>query len=520
MSELGRRGLEPAHLLEEVPLVHAMELHPRLLLSCVVPGRELGLQRPGTGSRSGCARRWRGLVKAMCMAFSWLLSLVCVAWDTVRYALLTLLEALNSLFGRSRSVTPKVEYVFVLMLENRAFDHMFGVSSITGVDIAGNPTSVVGSDQSRDTNVDPVNGNTVAVSSPAEFTLKNSDRDPGHEFTDTLVCARANRALFRHAQAVAGLVPARDGVRDLRQLVLVTSRPHLAEPILPARCLLRRARRESQQPRRRHGDHGFASDLQSSTFGPKFVFIEPKYGSHSLDIGGPGDFTCGNSMHPLDDVIHGRSCSKDTYEAIRNSPLWEKRALIVCFDEHGGFYEHVAPPAAVPPGDTITHSYVQFNFKFDQLGLRVAALGISPLVQRGVIDHTQHDHTSMLASVERLFGLSNLTNRDKTANDFVHLFSLETPRTDAPTELNPPAVNRTNPLSCEEDDEDALLIKRSELCIAQLTGLPRRREIRLRTGSELAIGTPGTPLRPTRLSHSVRWHCSLQRTRRCPALTY
>ncbi len=57
----------------------------------------------------------------------------------------------------------------------------------------------------------------------------------------------------------------------------------------------------------------------------KFVFIEPQYGSHKFDVTGPGDYTCGNSMHPLDDVTRGERLIKDVYEAIRNSPHWERQ---------------------------------------------------------------------------------------------------------------------------------------------------------------------------------------------------
>ena len=120
----------------------------------------------------------------------------------------------------------------------------------------------------------------------------------------------------------------------------------------------------------------------------------------------------------------------------------------------------------------MTDSYIQHHFQYDQLGVRVPALVISPLIPRGVIDHTTYDHTSMLASVERLFGMSPLTNRDKAANDFLHLLSLGVPRPDTPATLNEPATN-PNPLSCEEDDaetEDKLVARRSELRIAQRSG--------------------------------------------------
>ena len=77
-----------------------------------------------------------------------------------------------------------------------------------------------------------------------------------------------------------------------------------------------------------------------------------------------------------------------------------------------------------------------------------------------------------VASVERLFSMPPLTNRDKAANDFLHLLSLQVPRSDTPTTLNDPATN-PNALPCEQDDavmEDQLIARRSELRIAQRSG--------------------------------------------------
>lgn len=215
----------------------------------------------------------------------------------------------------------------------------------------------------------------------------------------------------------------------------------------------------------------FASDVSSPNFSPQFVFIEPKYGEHGFDVTGPGDMSCGDSMHPLDDVTRGEELIKTVYETIRNSPHWERSLLLIVFDEHGGFYDHVTPPAAVPPGDTMTDRYIQHHFQYDQLGVRVPALVISPLVARGVIDHTVYDHTSMLATVERLFGMKPLTKRDAAANDFLHLLSLGTPRSDTPTTLNEPATN-PHPLDCPQlkHMHDQLIARRSELRIAQSTG--------------------------------------------------
>ena len=183
--------------------------------------------------------------------------------------------------------------------------------------------------------------------------------------------------------------------------------------------------------------------------------------------------------HALDDITRGEQLIKTVYEAIRNSPHWERSLLIITFDEHGGFYDHVAPGPAVPPGDLVTADYQQFGFKFDRLGVRVPALVISAHTPRGVIDHTRYDHTSILATVERMYGMDNLTNRDKAANDVRHLLGLQNPRADAPVTLHAPATS-DNPLSCEDDDEtieDLLMEQRAELRIARRTGVYRDRRV-------------------------------------------
>jgi phospholipase C len=149
-------------------------------------------------------------------------------------------------------------------------------------------------------------------------------------------------------------------------------------------------------------------------------------------------------MHPPSDVRDGEAFIKRVYETIRNSRVWMQSALVIVFDEHGGFYDHVSDAerqSAVPPGDG-AGDYT-YGFRFNRLGVRVPALIISPWVRQNVIDHTTYDHTSILATVERLFGLRPLTNRDAAANDFLELFSQITPRDDAPLTLPEPAWIRT-----------------------------------------------------------------------------
>jgi phospholipase C len=187
------------------------------------------------------------------------------------------------------------------------------------------------------------------------------------------------------------------------------------------------------------------ADLQDDDFAAAYVFIEPNYG---LLVPPLGDFMCGNSQHPCDDVTRGDALIKLVYEAIRQSPHWESSLLIITYDEHGGFYDHVPPPPGVEPGDATEPGNNGHGFRFDQLGVRVPTVIVSPWIPDvrspeqdrtgNLVDNTPYDHASLLATVERLYGLPALTARDAAANDVLHLLGAPTPR-EAPRVLPAPA---------------------------------------------------------------------------------
>lgn len=177
----------------------------------------------------------------------------------------------------------------------------------------------------------------------------------------------------------------------------------------------------------------FASDLQGPYPYP-YTFIEPHYGE-VMD----NTYRGGSSQHPMDDVYGGEHLLASVYAAIRNSPYWDTSLLIITYDEHGGLYDCVAPCAAPPPGDNPNYGYNVNGFNFDQYGVRVPAIVVSPLIPAGTVDHTLYDHSSVPKTLEEMFGLKPLTQRDAAANDVLHLLSLATPRTDCPTSLNSPA---------------------------------------------------------------------------------
>jgi phospholipase C len=150
---------------------------------------------------------------------------------------------------------------------------------------------------------------------------------------------------------------------------------------------------------------------------PAYTFIEPSYfGPHQ------------NDQHPPHDVMRGDKLIADTYNALRANPdLFARTVLFVLYDEHGGFYDHVPPPAAVPPDEHTAH------FAFDVLGFRVPAVIISPLLDPGVV-HTVFDHTSLLRMAANKWpDVQPLGRRAAQANDpLAAVRWRQAPRTDLP----------------------------------------------------------------------------------------
>ncbi len=187
----------------------------------------------------------------------------------------------------------------------------------------------------------------------------------------------------------------------------------------------------------------FFGDVQNGKLAD-YNFLEPRYdtGNNYLD---------GNSMHPLNDIRKGEALVKSVYEALRNSPYWNDTMLLITFDEHGGFYDHQSPPATVPPGDASKYANPNYSFNFDLLGIRVPAIVISAYTAKGLIigsdpndATTVFDHTSVLATAEKRFGLSPLTKRDGAANTLEVALNLTAPRltpAEAPTSLPAPAAD-------------------------------------------------------------------------------
>ena len=167
----------------------------------------------------------------------------------------------------------------------------------------------------------------------------------------------------------------------------------------------------------------FASDCAAGNL-PAYTFIQPRL---LLDH---------NDMHPpivlnpnvVSSVLAGELLVNQVYDAVRHSPSWLRTLLVIIFDEHGGCYDHWPPPLGATPPVAAPPYPLECGFRFDRFGVRVPAIFISPRIARGTVIRSSgpvpFDHTSMVATICRRWGLDALTDRDRAAPDIGELFTL------------------------------------------------------------------------------------------------
>ncbi len=159
--------------------------------------------------------------------------------------------------------------------------------------------------------------------------------------------------------------------------------------------------------------HQFFQDAASGSL-PPYSFIEPAYFNSAL-LG-----LVANDMHPSHDVRFGDQLVAAVYNALRAGPSWSDTALLVVWDEHGGFYDHLTPPKTASPDDDRDAS----GFDFTQLGVRVPAILVSPRTGKGTVNSTVFDHSSIPATLRAMFGMARfLTARDAQAATFEGMLS-------------------------------------------------------------------------------------------------
>jgi len=127
---------------------------------------------------------------------------------------------------------------------------------------------------------------------------------------------------------------------------------------------------------------------------PPVVYLDPAFN--------------GNDDHPPVHPIHGQELIASVYTALAQSPQWKNCLLVVTYDEHGGFFDHVSPPKTTDE---------RAADDFDQLGFRVPTLVAGPYVKQGHVSSVIHEHCSALRELEVAFDLEPLNQRTQSAND-------------------------------------------------------------------------------------------------------
>ena len=163
----------------------------------------------------------------------------------------------------------------------------------------------------------------------------------------------------------------------------------------------------------------FYADAAAGTL-PQYTYLDPFFLGE--DQGGSND------DHPHADIRRGQSLISNVVQAVTSSPLWPKTALLITYDEWGGFFDHVRPP--VLPDDFQATATEEHN----TAGFRVPTYLVSPFAPRGRVQHTQFDHSSILKLVEWRFNLSPLTARDAAASNPAEAFDFRSPN------LTPPSM--------------------------------------------------------------------------------
>jgi phospholipase C len=170
----------------------------------------------------------------------------------------------------------------------------------------------------------------------------------------------------------------------------------------------------------------FHTDAAAGTL-PSVSFVDPRFETDPAE-----------SEENPDDISYGENFVAKVVNSVLHSPNWKSTVLVYTYDEHGGYYDHVAPPPAVkpdniPPGIDVDKPIVG---AYDRYGFRVPTVIVSPFAKRNYVSHQVHDHTSILKLIETKWNLGALTYRDANASNLLDSLDLEGP----PAFADPPSL--------------------------------------------------------------------------------
>lgn len=407
----------------------------------------------------------------------------------------------------------RIDHVVVLMLENRSFDHLFGhlslpasgrtdVDGLRGDESNGVPGVSVAVEELTDTRfpfspdhshagvVQQIAGGTmngfvssfvdsfplVDITESHPMGYYTGETLPAYRFlTDNFLvcdrwfCSHPGGTWPNRFAAFCGQTPSLDNfaLDDPRigytRLASVFDRLPRAdwrvyESDIAFLRMFERHRLDDAniQPMSQFADDVAAGDL------PLFTWLEPNY----TDVV-PVDRVADDD-HPPADLMQGQRLLERTYNALRSSALWDRTMLVVTYDEHGGFYDHVPPPGTNPNGSDGDEVEPQPRIHPDGdtfLGPRVPALVISPWVDAGA-SSTSFEHTSIAKTVllrrfgaswpdmgERLAGSRSL---GAVLRDERRTTAGEMPPIDPPRPPNPFPGGRPPPIDDDDDFHEAM----------------------------------------------------------------
>jgi len=175
---------------------------------------------------------------------------------------------------------------------------------------------------------------------------------------------------------------------------------------------------------------------------PPVVYIDPGFELNNRVVS--------TDEHPPANPQYGQAWVRSVVTAVMASPIWRETALIITYDEHGGFYDHVPPPEACPPGDwppDLESGSVDADF--DRLGFRVPLFVVSPWSRAGYVSDQVTDLTSVLRLIQARFGLPALTGRDAAAWPMLDMFDFDNPPFMDPPTLAEAPLGPTGLTQCD-----------------------------------------------------------------------
>ena len=172
----------------------------------------------------------------------------------------------------------------------------------------------------------------------------------------------------------------------------------------------------------------FFADLDAGTLAP-VVWIDPAFYGTVVEE---------TDEHPPAIPQAGEAFVENIIRAVMASELWPRTAIILTYDEHGGFFDHVPPPPACAPDDRLPDLDADDEpGAYDRLGFRVPLVVVSPYSKPGYVSKTTTDATSILRLLEARFDLAALTARDANAWPLLDMFDFDNAAFMVPPEVAP-----------------------------------------------------------------------------------